>query len=771
MSTRSDASEIRPSLQEMNSTFTEATASEQSFGGNPISGTQRSMKSMRGLLRAEVGDSMVELDPMEEFGFRDGHRISLQVDRTPRPGTNDPGSPAVSLFEHVPLARIDTLLTTGDTRSSGLLKSLMGNSTSRLKPGSSVVVQASPRNTLALEQAKRKAKVKINLILESDICVQGGVLRGNIVISIRNNEKSERPVLISGGRLRIIGFESISRDDRHIFYQCASSFQEVTDLWQSLYATEVSDFDTFSAAREGDHSLPFAIKLPLTDEYGKAKGVTTAQTDIGLRYIVMASLKVQDPDTGAKSIAHFYRNCEIWPRLNPSEILAPAPRPLRSTFAKTLPGDDFGQVKIIVSLHRLYWIAGQQCCVKITIENETKSTIKSLSTSLVRSLVLFKPRPHLDTQPGGLVTDPDACKTTTAHKEVSRSVLTMSHGGMKGFASAKGWWSGVGPGERSTCFQFVPIPTDALTVVRGRLLEIEYSLRVVIRTTSKADIQVALPIRVLNFLSIDPPPSVITEADYLRLMAEGDVLASYRAAFSQPTPTRMPGVGLTNSQETSVESAHSISMATVGEPSPSEIHPRALRTSVIRRGLDRSESESGSSSADESDGYGYSDYSIQSDTEDVVQHAIASARVDSDYGENAVRFSDLYYSSLRGGNTTADESLNDVGNESDEAIRDHIRAGRFFDESPPGSSLSSFAARVQEKLLAVGSKLSSPIKTRGDVLDGKTPKQSTRLFSFERIDEHQVQSEVPPDVNQSSPPAPANQQEEMSTAPRPISDM
>jgi hypothetical protein len=48
-----------------------------------------------------------------------------------------------------------------------------------------------------------------------------------------------------------------------------------------------------------------------------------------------------------------------------------------------------------------------------------------------------------------------------------------------------------------------------LSITRNRLLEVNYSLRVTLSAGAlrTADVQVALPIRIANFLSVDPPPS------------------------------------------------------------------------------------------------------------------------------------------------------------------------------------------------------------------------------------------------------------------------
>ena len=170
------------------------------------------------------------------------------------------------------------------------------------------------------------------------------------------------------------------------------------------------------------------------------------------------SIKVKDFDTGKRSIAHFYRNCEVWPRLNPSVILAPAAKPLRMTACKRLFMGGTGKVNLTASLHRLHWIAGQQCCVKVNVVNLTKKAIKTLTLTLFRSTVVFKPDRRLDVLTDDHNIDPDACVTSTTQKIVAESILETGQHGARGHASAKGWWTGIGPGEHMDFSHFIQLP-------------------------------------------------------------------------------------------------------------------------------------------------------------------------------------------------------------------------------------------------------------------------------------------------------------------------
>ena len=117
-----------------------------------------------------------------------------------------------------------------------------------------------------------------------------------------------------------------------------------------------------------------------------------------------------------------------------------------------------GKVTLRASLHRLHWIAGQQCCVKVSVMNATKKAIKSLTLTLVRSTVIFKPDARLDALNDSHNLDPDACQTSTTQKVVTESVLELGQRGARGHASAKGWWTGVGPGEYTEFSYFIQLP-------------------------------------------------------------------------------------------------------------------------------------------------------------------------------------------------------------------------------------------------------------------------------------------------------------------------
>lgn len=262
--------------------------------------TSRSASAMEGLLQAEIGDAMVELDAYGgSSGFREGHRIALEV-VTPGGGSRQDkqGGESVSQLQQTALSRHGTLLSTGATpeRRAAELKSILGSANSRLKPGAVILPdpgQASNyEGPTSLEQAKSRARVEVDIVLHSNTCVQGGYLQGHVKLHIRKRLKNESVVAISGGKVRVIGFESISNEqERYPFYQCSSPLSTVTTS-VGLYREFQCDPEGFSQASEGIYVLPFSMNLPLSADHGVPKGAMHAQSGVAIRYIAMVSVFV-----------------------------------------------------------------------------------------------------------------------------------------------------------------------------------------------------------------------------------------------------------------------------------------------------------------------------------------------------------------------------------------------------------------------------------------------------------------------------------------------
>ncbi|KAI0830570.1 hypothetical protein BC628DRAFT_1354600 [Trametes gibbosa] len=409
-------------------------------------------------------------------------------------------------------SRHDSLFSFGvsSSRNAEELKSFLGSSSSRLRPGATVLPLqggAETGNAVSLEQAKPCARVEVDIVLENDCCVEGGYLRGTVKLRVRRRRK-EAHVLLADGKLRVIGFESIpGESNRHCFYQRASPLCAATDAYNRIYDSP-ADSEGFSRASEGVHVLPFAMHLPADSHLGSARGSPCVQNGVTLRYIAMISVKVKDSKTGKRSIAHFYRDCQVWPRMDPAVVLANSQRPIQAStvgsFAVLGAG---GKVRLTAMLPRITWLAGQRCYVHLSVTNESKKSVKTVKLALIRTTTLFKSRSglKLDNTYSG---DPAPCQATTAHKVVAEAVLERSQTVAKGHASAPGWWTGVSAGQDAQFAHYILINSDALSVPRARFFEVEYSIQVTLSAgTLTSDVQVTLPIRVVNFLSLDPLPS------------------------------------------------------------------------------------------------------------------------------------------------------------------------------------------------------------------------------------------------------------------------
>ncbi|KAJ3555217.1 hypothetical protein NM688_g2705 [Phlebia brevispora] len=432
----------------------------------------RSEQAMEGLRRAELGDAMVAFDVTGE-PLKEGSRFALDP-ITPRGGTvprrrftGPSGTRDRSSFRTLP--RDSTILDFRQThaRNAAELKSLLGNSNARLKSGAAVpptIAQkaldkkARKEQTVVLEQARSRARVEVDIVLQSNICIQGGYVRGHVKVRVRRRGKKESPMLLASGKVRIVGFETLPNDDeRHVFYQYATPLSSVTENYDVLFDS-IPDDEGFAQAAQGVHVLPFCLRLPSDGSFGSAKGIISMTSGVSVRYIAMVSIKVRDPDTGKRSLAHFYRNCEVWPHLDPSVILRPAPRPLQASAAKNisiLGGSNELKVRLNAQLPRLHWAAGTRCTVILRVENGSKKTIRAVLLTLVRTTTLFRPKPMLDADGDR---DPDACQTATTHKVMAESLLEMSAGVTKGRASTKGWWTGVGPGEDMDFSHYIMLP-------------------------------------------------------------------------------------------------------------------------------------------------------------------------------------------------------------------------------------------------------------------------------------------------------------------------
>ncbi|KAG8911890.1 hypothetical protein FRC01_005425, partial [Tulasnella sp. 417] len=165
--------------------------------------------------------------------------------------------------------------------------------------------------------------------------------------------------------------------------------------------------------------------------------------------------------------------------------------------------------------------------------------VKTLTFTLVRTTTRFQPKAELDARSplAGEDADIDACETSTSKKEVAQCTLEMGQKGERGCVTAKGFWTGVEPGGLVELSHFIQVPSDALSIARGRLIEVDYMLRISAGTGPlSSDVTVQLPVRIINFLSIDPPPTMPRET--MATSSTSRMAPNDAAAATRPSPKK-----------------------------------------------------------------------------------------------------------------------------------------------------------------------------------------------------------------------------------------
>jgi hypothetical protein len=210
--------------------------------------------------------------------------------------SNPVGDPLVYLRradQRLTLSRHDTLMeqkpsASRSDKSSADLKVLLGNTQSKLRSGAKLLRAAStnesPECVVPLERNSSRSRLELDLFLDNEICVQGGYLKGTVEIRVK---KHKSPILLSAGKLRVVGFESILDDgERATFYHCVRSLAALASGTHKLYTSEADD-EGFARTSEGAHLLPFTFHVPLTSEFGIPKGPIPPRSGTSIRYVAM----------------------------------------------------------------------------------------------------------------------------------------------------------------------------------------------------------------------------------------------------------------------------------------------------------------------------------------------------------------------------------------------------------------------------------------------------------------------------------------------------
>lgn len=88
------------------------------------------------------------------------------------------------------------------------------------------------------------------------------------------------------------------------------------------------------------------------------------------------SVKLKSKTGGDRSIAHFYRNIDVFPYLSPAAVLKPSPLPISAEACNSVFMGGSGKIKLSARLHRSSWVAGTRCYVEVSVLNETSKKVR-----------------------------------------------------------------------------------------------------------------------------------------------------------------------------------------------------------------------------------------------------------------------------------------------------------------------------------------------------------------------------------------------------------
>jgi hypothetical protein len=210
--------------------------------------------------------------------------------------------------------------------------------------------------------------------LEREVLVEGGDVKGTMIVVVRPGSKKEGPVHVGLGKIRLVGFEDVpSHAGRHIFYHHSATLPVFTPGGTNLHRSSLftATPGTHHPSNPGSHPIPFHLPLPLTDfPRGPHRSASSA-----IRYILIGSLSLFFPFTGQSSIAHFYRNIVIYPRIDPARVLGSAGGNAVEN-ARSFGNPGGRGVELGVKVGKAVWVAGMSCWVDISMYNGTSKKVR-----------------------------------------------------------------------------------------------------------------------------------------------------------------------------------------------------------------------------------------------------------------------------------------------------------------------------------------------------------------------------------------------------------
>lgn len=405
----------------------------------------------------------------------------------------------------MPSPRLSSTVTTmaPDPRAPPFLPASLTEAFESLPPAPVHELPAKPLTT-PMPPLERDERVQIEVFLENTLAVEGGCLHGCLRLRLPDHTDPATAMLLAQPRVRLIGYESLPHDDvRHIFYRHVSvidgdrsvdgpsepyvlhgsSALSQPDNMQSMLPCFASlpDAEGFYLGQCGQHVLPFTLQLPM----GRGVKGTYCSAHAEVGYIVIASVRVKAFGEINSGVAHCYEKMALYPYLNPTAALASAGRPI---IAHSAPAP----VQLAAALHRETWVAGQRVYFDASVLNHCDAPLDVLRLRLVCTETVYR---TCGMSPGVSL----AASTTTRVVQDEMLTAASPH-------DRTHWWTGAPCGTPVHFAHSLLLPDHVLSIDRSRHVDVQYVLRIGVGADAAQLTEVDLPLRVVHYVSLDPPP-------------------------------------------------------------------------------------------------------------------------------------------------------------------------------------------------------------------------------------------------------------------------
>ncbi|SHO78498.1 Uncharacterized protein MSYG_2844 [Malassezia sympodialis ATCC 42132] len=432
---------------------------------------------------------------------------------------------------------------------------------------------AKPQTTPMLPP-ERDERVNIDIFLENDLCVERSTLHGYIRLVLPDHTDPSTAMLLAQPRVRLIGFETLPDEDiRHIFYRHMSvidgdrsndgpsepyvlhgspAVSHPENLGQNLLPCFASlpDNDGYCLGQAGEHVLPFSLQVPM--DKGAKGSYQSNSAEVG--YIIIASVRVKAFGEKQGGVAHCFQKLQLYPYLNPTSALASASQPIvaRSNSAEA----NARGIQLAASLHRETWVAGQRVYFDVSVLNNGENMLNMLRIALVRVENLYHMRSVIPASPLDL---------NSSSSIIVDETLTAGN--------THHWWTGAPSGIPVYFAHSFQLPDNIISIERSRHVEVQYMLRIGVGADASTLVEVDLPLQVINYVSLDPPPPRRTYMNAVGLLRHsGDSLLDQHQMIE-----RLRALDAMRSPKEKQNS----SML-----SPEMVQPVAIRTTQHKRSLD-----------------------------------------------------------------------------------------------------------------------------------------------------------------------------------------